>query len=120
MLSLDGDNSCDNRRCHRVCYQLLEGGVHSSSVSYKFFEMGNCLRKLVCVCELGGVVKTRGSGCSCSYFPSGNVVEREIYWLDSSYTVDKLLQGGLDAGSLLIACVALEFADGTGKAFDFC
>ena len=85
-----------------------------------FFKTGNCLRKLVCVCEPGGIIKTRGSRCSCFCFSSGNVAEREIYWLGSSYAVDELLQGGLDAGSLLIACVALEFADGTGKAFGFC
>ena len=119
MLSLDGGDDCGNCRCHRACYQLLEGGVYSLRVSYEFFETGNCFKKLVCVCEPGGVVKTRRSICSCSCFPSSNIAEREIYWLGSSYAVDELLQDGLDAGSLLIACVMLEFADGMDKAFGF-
>ena len=89
-------------------------------VSYEFFEMGNCCRKLVCVHEPGGVVKTRGSGCCCSCFSFGNVEERGIYRLGSSYAVDELLQGGLDTRSLPIVCVALELVDGTSKAFGFC
>ena len=120
MLSLNGGDSSGNGKYHHVRYQLLEGGVHSSRVSYEFFKTGSYFRKLVCICKPREVVKIRRSECSCSSFPSGNVPKREIYWLGSSYVVNELLQGGLDAGNLLIACIALEFTDGTSKAFGFC
>lgn len=68
VLVLDSNDSCDNRRCYRAYYRLLEGGVHDLRVSYDFLKMDNCFRELVCVCELGEVIKTRESECCCSYF----------------------------------------------------
>ena len=44
---------------------------------------------------------------------------RRIYWLGSSHAVDELLQGGLYARGLPMACVALELVNGTGKALGF-
>ena len=119
MLGLDGGNRCSDRRRDSARYRLLEGRVHSARVSYDFREMDNGFRKLVYVCEPARIVKTRESRRSCSCFPFGNVEARRIYRLGSSHAVDELLQGGLDARGLPIACVALELVNGTGKALGF-
>lgn len=120
MLGLDSGNGYGNRRSHYACYELLEEGVHDLRVSCDFVKTGNCSRELVCVCELGQVVKTRRSGCCyfCSSFK--NVKKKVIYWLSSSYAIDKLLQDKIDARSLCITCVVLKLVDGIGKALSFC
>lgn len=91
MLDFDSGNCCGNRRCHFVCYRLLEGGVYNWKVSSDVFEIGNCSKKLVYVCKLGAVVKTRRSVCCCSCFSLENIQKMGIYWLSSSYTIDKCL-----------------------------
>lgn len=116
MLHLNGGNGYGNRRHYRACYQLLEGKVHSLRISYNFLKMGNCFRKLVCVCEPKRVIKVRKSRCCYSYFSFGDVKKRGIYWLDRSYAVDKLLQDGLDTRSLFIPFVVLKLVDGTSIA----
>ena len=120
VLGLDRSNGCSSRRCHCVCYWLLEERVHSLRVSYDFFKTGNCFSKLVCICDPERVVKTRGGRYCCFYFSFGDVKKRGIYWFGSSYTVNKLLQGRLNARSVFIACIMLKLVDGTGKAFGFC
>ena len=120
MLGLDIGNGRSDRRCYCACYGLLERGVHDLRVSCDFLETGNCFKELVCVCEPRGVVKTREKGCCCSCFSLGDAKKRGIYWLGSSYAIDEFLEGGIDARSLTIACVALELVDGTGKALGFC
>lgn len=62
----------------------------------------------------------RRSGCCYSCFSFGDVEKRRIYWFDSSYVVDEILQDGIDVRILLIACVAQKLVDGTGKALSFC
>ena len=119
VLGLDIGDGCGDCRCHRAHYRLLEGGVHDLRVSCDLLETSNCFREFVCVCELGRVVKTRGSGCCCSCFSLRDAKKRGIYWLGSSYAIDKLLQSGINVRSLLIACVALELVDGIGKALGF-
>ena len=119
VFGLDRGDDCDDRRYHHACYRLLEGGVHSLRVSYDFLKPGNCFRKLVCVCDPGKIVKTRRSGYYYSCFSFGDVEKRGIYWLSNSYVVNELLQGGLDARSLLIACVTLKLMDGTDKVLGF-
>ncbi len=119
MLGLDSGDGCCNHRCQYTHYGLFEGGVHNLRISYDFVEMGNCSKKLVCICESKGVVKTRGSKCCFSSFFSGDVEKREIYRLSSSYAINEPLQGEIDAKSLFIACVALKFVDDTGKALGF-
>lgn len=99
---------------------MLKRRVHDLRVSNNFLETGNCFRELVFVCELRGVVKTRGSGYCCSYFSLGDAKNRGIYWLDRSYAIDKFLEGKIDVRSLLIACGVLELVDSMGKALDFC
>lgn len=89
-------------------------------ISDNFLKTGNCFRELVFVCELGGVVKTRGSGYCCSYFSLADAKKRGIYWLDRSYAIDKFLEDKINVKSLLIACGVLELVDGTGKALGFC
>lgn len=89
-------------------------------VSYDFLEAGNCFRELVYVCKPKGVVKTRESGCYYFCFSFEDAKKRGIYWFGSSYAIDEFLQGGIDVRSLFIACVALEFVDGMGKALSFC
>ena len=120
MLGLDIGDGCGDCGCHRARYRLLKAGVHDLRVSYDFLETGNCFRKLVYICELERVVKTRGSGCSCSCFSLGDAKERGIYWLGSSYAINEFLQGKIDVRSLLITCVVLELVDGTSKALGFC
>ena len=120
MLDLDSGDGCGDRKCHCARYQLLEGGVYSLRVSYDFLKTGNCFRKLVCVCEPGGVIKSRRSRCYCSCFSFGNIEERGIYWLGSSYAFDEFLQSGLDMRNFFITNVTLELVDSTGKALGFC
>lgn len=49
----------------------------------------------------------------------GNIKKRGIFRLGSSYAVDKLLQGGLDAKNLFIAYVTLKLMDDMDKALEF-
>lgn len=119
MLSLDGGDGCGNCRRYRACYRLLDRGVHDLRVDRDLLETGNCFRELVCLCELRGVVKTRGSGSRCSRFSFGDVEERGILWLDSSNAINEVLEGRVDARSFPITCVALELMDVAGKALDF-
>lgn len=120
MLGLDSSNGYDNCRSHRAYYGLLKEEVYDLRVSYNFIETGNCFRELACVCELGRVIKTRGSGWCYSCFSPGDVEKRGIYQLGSSYVINKLLQDEINARSLLIAYVALELVNGMGKALNFC
>ena len=120
MLGLNIGDGFGDCRCHRARYRLLEGGVHDLRISCNFLKTGNCFRELVCVCEPGGVVKTRKSGCCCSSFSLGDTKKREIYWLGSSYAIGEFLQSEIDVRSLLIAFVVLKLVDGTGKALGFC
>ena len=120
VFGLDRGNSCSDRRCHHTYYRLLDERVYYLRVGYDFFKMKNSFRKLVCVRKPGRVVKTRGSKCCCSCFFFRNFKKRRIYWLNSSYAVDKFLQGGIDSKSLFIVRIALKLVDGAKKAFGFC
>lgn len=73
-----GDRCSDCSR-HSARYRLLKGRVYSVRVSYDFRKTGNGFRKLVRACEPTWIVKTRGSGESCSRFSLGNVETRKIY-----------------------------------------
>lgn len=81
--------------------------------------MGNYIRNLVYVFKLGDVVKTRKSRSCCSYFSLKDIEKREVFWLGSSYAIDKVLKGQIDARNFSIAYIALELVDGVGKALDF-
>lgn len=81
--------------------------------------MGNCFRKLISVCELGGVIKMRGIRCCYFCFFHEDIEKRGNYWLSNSYALVKFLHGGINMRSLLIAYVILKFVDSMGKAFGF-
>lgn len=117
---LNSGNSYDDRRCHHAHYKLLEERVYDLRVICDFFEIGNCSRELVSICELEEVVKTRDSRCCCSYSFLRDVEKREIYWLGSSYAINKFLQDKINAKSLFITCVALELVNNMDKALSFC
>lgn len=82
-------NGCDNSKGHYVGYRLLNRGVHDLRVGCDLFELGNCLWKLVCVCEPRVGVKARGSDSSSSYIPLKE--RKRISWLSSSDIINEIL-----------------------------
>lgn len=119
MIVFDSGDGCQNHGSYHTCYKLMRGEVHYIGVGCDFVKIGNCSRKLVCVYELGKIVKTGGIRYYCSSFLSSDVEKGEIYWRGSSYMIDELLQGGINARSLLIAYITLEVVDDMGKTLDF-
>lgn len=88
VLGLDRSERCGNCRCYYACYRLLEGGIHDLGVSCDFFEMWNCFRELVYVCELGRVVKgQRLLSYSCTILKQSRLQKKRRY-----KEVDKGLQ----------------------------
>lgn len=113
----DGGNNC---RCHYVYYGLQDKKVHDLKVNCDFRETDNCFEELVCVCKPREVIEIKGSGCCYSYFSPEDAKKKGISLLGSSYAIDEFLQGGIDARSLIVACIALKLVDCTGKAFALC
>lgn len=119
MLGLDIGDGCSDCRYYHAHYRLLKRKVHDLKVSYDSLEIGNCFREFLSVCEPGGVIKTRKSGCCCFCFSLRNTKKRGIYCLNNSYAINKFLQGRINARNLIIACIILELVDGTSKALGF-
>lgn len=72
---------------------MLNGQVHAIRTYGNFLKTCNYLRKLVYVCKLRTVVKTKKKELLLLLFFFWGIKERGIVWVNSSHIINKDLEG---------------------------